>query len=90
MAFRDLAMEKLGLSVSELVGDFSFTVYGGRGIHVEGHKGILYLSEEEITFKHKKRNIKIVGHDLSILEFSSTDAYVKGEILSVLIEGKNV
>ena len=88
MAFLDLTGEKLGLSVRELICDFSFTVYGGKGVHVEGHKGLVKMGEDEVIFAHKKRIITIKGQGLLVKELSSTDGYVSGVIECVEI-GKN-
>lgn len=88
MAFLDLTSEKLGLSVRELICDFSFTVYGDKGVHVEGHKGLVKMEDNEIVFAYKKRNVTIKGRELLIKELSSTDGYVSGIIESIEI-GKN-
>ena len=88
MAFLDLESEKLGLSIHELINDFSFTVYGDRGVHVEGHKGLIKMGDSEIIFAYKKRTVTIKGRDLLIKELSSTDGYVSGVIESIEI-GKN-
>ncbi len=89
MAFFKLTANKIKLSESELLADCIVSVYSAKGVHLEGHKGVLVFSEEEIVFKRKKGAITILGKNLNISEISSTDAYVSGEIESVIMGRKN-
>ena len=89
MAFNDLTWEKLGLSSVELTGGYSYTVYNGRGVHVEGHKGVIYMGDEEIVFRIKKGYITVSGEGLLLSELDGYDAYVKGKIKSVFARGEN-
>ena len=66
---------------------FSVSVYGGRGVHVEGHKGVSFMSGEEMIFKTKKGVLSIRGMGLKILEIGENDAYITGVIKGVDVGG---
>ena len=50
MAFLDNVIEKLKITSNTLLSNYAISVYGGEGVHIEGHKGVGYLSSEEIVF----------------------------------------
>lgn len=62
------------------------TVFGRVGASVEGHKGVLYFSSEEIRFKTKGRILSISGQNLVIIEVSEHDAVVSGSVEKVNYE----
>lgn len=84
--FRDIS-EKLKTDVTTLLSSFSISVYGGTGAHIEGHKGVLYMAEDEIVFKTKKGTLTLKGEGLRISEIGMTDAYVTGKLKDVAIGG---
>lgn len=88
MAFLREIAGKLKMDAVTLLSDFSVNVYGGKGVHVEGHKGVGYMADDEIVFKTKKGLVTIKGKGLKILEIGTTDAYVTGKIEDVVIGGR--
>ena len=68
----------LGLTVSEIFSGYRFTVYSGHGIHVEGHKGVLFFDDGCV----------IEGEGLTIKELSDQDIYVSGNVLSLTLGEK--
>lgn len=55
----------------------------GKYVYLEGHKGILHLSDEEISFKLKKKTLSIKGYDLKIKILDNTTSVVEGNVLEV-------
>ena len=49
------------------------TVFGKVGAAIEGHKGLLYFSDEEIRFRVKSRILSVSGKNLSHVETSERD-----------------
>ena len=89
MAFLDNVVEKLKITSSTLLSNYSISVYGGVGAHIEGHRGVGYMSDEEIVFKLKKGTLSIKGDALKIKEIDTYDAYVTGKITGVELGGSN-
>lgn len=87
MAFYKDIGEKLKMEISTLLSSFAVSIYGGEGVHVEGHKGIAYMSEEEIVLKTKRCNITIKGVGIKIREIGEEDVYVVGKIKAVELGG---
>lgn len=87
MAFYKDIGEKLKTDLATLLSSFSVSVYGGTGAHIEGHKGIGYMAEDEIVFKTKKGMVTLKGERLKVSEIGITDAYVTGKIKEVSIGG---
>lgn len=59
------------------------TIFGKVGAAVEGHKGILYFSDEEIRFKVKSRILSVSGKNLSLVESGEREAVVSGTVEKV-------
>lgn len=55
----------------------------GNILYVEGHKGLINLSDELIMFKTKNKIISVSGKDLKLKILSSTTLSIMGEIESV-------
>lgn len=55
----------------------------GKYVYLEGHKGILHLSDEEISFKLKKKTLNIKGYNLKIKILDNTTSVVEGNVLQV-------
>ena len=58
------------------------TVFGKVGA-IEGHKGLLFFSDEEIRFKVKSRILSVSGKNLSLVETSERDAVISGIVEKV-------
>lgn len=67
------------------LGDYRYINISGKSVYLEGHKGIQLLSEEEITFKIKKKLISIKGHDLFVKYMDNDTAVVCGSIVQVSV-----
>ena len=89
MAFLFLTANKIKSNLNELIVDPTITLYYGKGAHLEGHKGVISFSKEEIIFKMNKGLIIIVGKNLTITDLTKTDAYVKGNIIEIKGEQKD-
>lgn len=87
MAFYNDISEKLKTELNTLFSSFSVSLYGGTGVHIEGHKGLGYMADDEVIFKTRKGSLSIKGKDLKISEISKTDAYVVGVIRSIIVGG---
>ncbi|MGN1098875.1 MAG: YabP/YqfC family sporulation protein [Christensenellales bacterium] len=85
MAFVEHSAENLGLTVSEIFSGYRFTVYGMNGIHIEGHRGVLSVSDTEIVLKQKKNTIKVRGRNLTLKEITDCDVLIRGEIEGVIM-----
>ena len=62
---------------------YRYVNIGGKNFYIEGHKGIQLLSNEEITFKLKKKIISIKGHDLFVKYIDNSTAVIFGTIVQV-------
>lgn len=67
------------------VADYKYVNVAGRYLYLEGHFGILMLSDDEIVFKLKKKAIHINGSDLKIKSFENSVAVVSGKIINVKV-----
>lgn len=56
------------------------TIYGLRGVHVEGHKGIEEYSDKEIRIRYKKKKIAIRGDELKLKEIAKEELFINGKI----------
>ena len=79
--FYQESLEKIGSLASEY-GE-KITLYGFKGVHVSGHKGLLDFSSETVLIKTHKKKIKIFGENLFIKEISADELYVCGNIFGV-------
>ncbi|HOO22849.1 MAG TPA: YabP/YqfC family sporulation protein [Clostridia bacterium] len=77
--YYDEMLLKLGLPVEDAVG-LKVTVCSFRGVFIEGHKGLLVFTNNEILLKIGKEKLKISGADLKINEVSSDEIYIRGDI----------
>ena len=67
------------------VADYRYVNISGKYVYVEGHSGISVLTDKEISFKIKKKIIKISGSDLIIKYFDISTAIVQGQIVNVVV-----
>ena len=79
--FFDEIKKELGI----LVGDASYQIVdvGGKGLYVEGHLGVLKLSDELIMFKTKKKIISVSGKGLKLKILTKSTLSIMGEIESI-------
>lgn len=57
----------------------------GKALYIEGQTGINLMSEKEISFALKKKNLTIKGDNLTIKYFDKSTAVVVGHIVSTQI-----
>lgn len=80
--FYDEIFSKLNIQNS----DFIFpriTILGKCGVIIEGHRGIMLFSDEEIKLRIKGGYISVTGELLSLSEVSESEAVVSGRIKGV-------
>lgn len=82
MSFYDEIINKYkGIEIA----GFKITVLSGKGVIVEGHRGLYEISSEVIRFKLKRGSITINGQGLEIVEISDSEAHIKGIIMGVVL-----
>ena len=74
---------KKELKLFNLDSDYQMVNISGKILYVEGHKGLLNLSNEMIIFKTKNKIISVSGANLKLNILSETTLSVTGEIESV-------
>ena len=72
--------KELGVTLKE----YRYINIGGKMVYVEGQKGIVTLTKEEISFKVHKKICTIKGCDLYIKYYDNSTALVCGSIVSVV------
>lgn len=73
----------VGKNFDITLNEYRYVNIGGKNFYIEGHKGIQLLSNEEITFKLKKKIISIKGHDLFVKYIDNSTAVIFGTIVQV-------
>lgn len=73
--------KELGVTLKE----YKYINVGGKAVYLEGQKGIVTLSKEEISFKVHKKVCTIKGSDLYIKYYDNSTALVCGSIVSVVV-----
>ncbi len=74
---------KKELKLPSLDSNYQMVNINGNILYVEGHKGLLNLSDELIMFRTKNKIISVSGKDLKLKILSSTTLSIMGEIESV-------
>ena len=64
----------------EIFGKYNIVMISSNFLYLEGHKGILKLSEENITFRVPSGVIVITGTNLLIKELTKSTASITGNI----------
>lgn len=65
---------------SELFGNYNLVLVSGSFLYVEGHKGLLKLSEENISLRVKGGVLIVLGSNLSIKELTPNTISITGKI----------
>ncbi|MDD4350677.1 MAG: YabP/YqfC family sporulation protein [Clostridia bacterium] len=73
----------VGKNFDITLNEYRYVNIGGKSLYIEAHKGIQLLSNEEITFKLKKKIISIKGHDLFVKYIDNSTAVIFGTIVQV-------
>ncbi|HHT84064.1 MAG: YabP/YqfC family sporulation protein [Christensenellales bacterium] len=74
---------KLGLPLSDSVGGVKLCMVDFMCVLIEGHRGILKYTPQEITVRLKKGNIVAAGQGLTIEEINADEILIKGNIDSI-------
>ncbi len=72
---------ELGITLKE----YKYINVGGKLVYIEGQKGIINLTKEEISFKVHKKVCTIKGNELYIKYYDNSTAVVCGGIISVVV-----
>lgn len=65
--------------------DYQMVNVSGKGLYVEGQKGLLNLSSELVMFKTKNKIISVFGSGLKLKTLSSSTISILGEIKTIEI-----
>ena len=68
---------------AELFSESKVIISDGRGVYIEGHKGLLNISDSEISCKLRKGALRISGRDLKISAVMKDILSVRGRITAV-------
>jgi len=82
MNFFDEILFKTGLSPENAVGPKVLWI-DFRAVFIEGHKGLVKMAPDEISFRLGRRVLSVRGENLKINELTEDEAYVVGKISSV-------
>lgn len=72
-----------GVELATLTGGYKYSVFSGNAVVVEGHKGIIGYSSDQVVFAVNKSALEIVGTNLQIRCLEKHFAVVVGKILRV-------
>lgn len=74
---------KKELKLPDFAGGYNIVNLNGKAIYVEGHRGILSLSEEIISFRVKDKIVSVLGKGMYLKMFSPNTLSITGEIKCV-------
>ena len=64
-------------------GEYNLVNISGQIVYVEGHKGIVTISQNMMMFKVKNGRVIIEGKDLVLAELSDDTLKISGKIIKV-------
>ena len=82
-SFNKCVSEICGLELETLVSNYKYSVFGGHTAVIEGHKGIIVYSYDEITFAVKKGVLKVAGKKIRLKKFGKKFFVVFGSFFHV-------
>ncbi|MDR0751629.1 MAG: YabP/YqfC family sporulation protein [Christensenellaceae bacterium] len=80
MSIYNKIVSKVKLPPDNFVGGFTLILHDGRGVFLEGHKGVYNFSNTFIEVKIKKGLITISGENLKIETIGINELYISGSI----------
>ena len=83
--YREDIEERMSTALKESI-TYSVTMLGSSGVIVEGHRGIMSYSTEEVKIRTRKKYISILGDNLTIKNINDKDVYVVGAIHEVVLD----
>ncbi len=85
-SFTQTISQICGLETATLIGNYKYTLFGGRTAVVEGHKGIAQISTQRISFVLPCGTLNIDGHCLKLKCFDKNFAVVVGDIFRTEVQ----
>lgn len=82
MIFFDEIATKLGFDKKLVANGFKVVSVAFDSVYIEGHKGILVFSSEEMKFRVKGGMVSVTGEKLKLKNFCKQCCVVCGEIAS--------
>ncbi|MBO5774023.1 MAG: YabP/YqfC family sporulation protein [Clostridia bacterium] len=64
---------------------YKITFIGGKELLIEGHKGIVSYSEQEIIARVKRGKLEIAGEKLFLKEINEDELLISGIVLGVRV-----
>lgn len=64
----------------QMLGVFQVVMISQEFMYIEGHKGILKMSEDNMTFRVKNGVLVVLGQNLILKELTSTTVAIMGKI----------
>lgn len=71
---------KKELHLPDIDGEYNIVNINGGAVYVEGQKGLVSLSDDQIVFRVKGKIVGVFGKDLKLKEMSSATLSISGEI----------
>lgn len=84
-SFVDSVCDICGLEMTALAHGYKYSVYDGRAVVVEGHKGIFTYAETEVVFALGRAKLVVSGDKLCIKCLERNFAVVVGVIKCVAV-----
>ncbi|MBQ4545188.1 MAG: sporulation protein [Oscillospiraceae bacterium] len=82
-SFRVRAADLLDIPADIKGGLLHIEITGKREVFIENHKGILELSENEVTLNAGKETVRVLGQKLRVLAMNNNEIRLSGIIESV-------
>lgn len=76
---------KKEFKLPDFVGEYNIVNINGKALYIEGHKGLVSISDEAVRVKVKDKIITISGKDLKLKIMSTVTLGISGEIESISI-----
>lgn len=76
---------KKELKLPNFTEGYNIVNINGKAVYIEGHKGLLSLSNETVKIKVKDKVITVLGKQLKLKIMSSVTLSVSGEIESITV-----
>lgn len=76
---------RMGMPLDSAIG-VKITVCDLNGILIEGHKGVITYTKNNVDLRLKGKKLSILGKGLSIMEITADEVYIKGKMHSMAVE----